>query len=175
MMASRTEMGRRSARSGADRVAARRSVVLSPLALALAALFAVSCQSADADDSAPVADTSPSLQSIAVRVHDLSSMVAFYEEAFGASFRTVDTFGLSSRFAEIDGVTLKLVPLRASADFENYPSHQLGFEVDELEAVFEIAERYGGRREGEVGEEDGRRHGAVRDPDGNTIELYERR
>ena len=76
------------------------------------------------------------LQSVALRVHDLDAMVAFYEEAFGATFREVDTFGISSRFAEIDGLTIKFVPLRDAPDFEGYPSHQLGFEVASIEEVF---------------------------------------
>ena len=122
----------------------------------------------------PAPETSTgTLQSIAIRVHRLGEMVAFYEEAFGARFREVDTAGIASRFAEIDGITIKLVPIRASTDFEGYPSHQLGFEVDDIETIIRIAERHGGRSEGEIQVDGERRHGAVRDPDGNTIELYQ--
>ncbi len=125
------------------------------------------------DQSQTEGPSARALQSIAIRVHRLDAMVAFYEEAFGATFREVDTFGISSRFAEIDGITIKFVPIRDSTEFEDFPSHQLGFEVDDLEAVVASAERHGGRREGEVRVDDGRRHGAIRDPDGNTIELYQ--
>ena len=119
-------------------------------------------------------DTSAPLQSIAIRVHRTEAMVAFYEEAFGARFRVVDTFGVSSRFAEIDGITVKLVPIRESVDFDGYPSHQLGFEVPSIGAVLEAAGRHGGHPEGERMRDGDRWHAAVRDPDGNTIELYEK-
>ncbi len=115
----------------------------------------------------------PSLTTIAVRVHNMDAMVAFYTEAFGAKFREVDTFGIKSQFGEMAGITLKLVPLRDSADFEGYGSHQPGFVVENVEAVIEIAKKHGGRQEGELIQENGRVHGAVRDPDGNTIELYQ--
>ncbi len=113
-----------------------------------------------------------SLASIAVRVHRTEAMVAFYSEAFGIAFHEVDARGVTSMFGELDGRTLKFVPIRAATDFVDFPSHQLGFEVDDVEAVMRLAERHGGVREGPVIESEGRLHAAVRDPDGNTIELY---
>ena len=101
-------------------------------------------------------------------------MVDFYREAFGVRFRVVDTFGVASRFGDLDGITLKLVPIREAADFVGFPDVQLGLEVEDVQAVIEIARRYGGRQEGEVGREAGFIHAAVRDPDGNTLELYQR-
>jgi catechol 2,3-dioxygenase-like lactoylglutathione lyase family enzyme len=102
-------------------------------------------------------------------------MVAFYTEAFGARFRRVDTNGFLSQFGEIGGITVKLVPIREEADFENFPVHQLGFTVSNLDSVIALAIKYGGRQEGRISREDERIHGAIRDPDGNTIELYEQK
>lgn len=104
----------------------------------------------------------------------MDAMVDFYSEAFGARFRAVDTMGLASQFGDLGDLTLKLVPLRDGVDFEGYPSHQLGFEVADVETVIAIANRHGGRQEGEILRDGDRVHGAVRDPDGNTIELYAR-
>ena len=115
---------------------------------------------------------SRSLSSVAIRVHNLEAMVNFYSEAFDARFREVDTFGLRSQFAEIDGITLKLVPLRDAVDFEGYPLHQLGFHVPDIAAILDLAERHGGRAEGDILRDGETTHAAVRDPDGNTIELY---
>jgi predicted enzyme related to lactoylglutathione lyase len=102
----------------------------------------------------------------------MASMTAFYHEALGIEFRTVDTFGLESKFGEFKGLTLKFVPIRDDVDFENYPIHQLGFKVPDIRAVIEVAIKHGGRAEGEIMEKDGKSQSAVRDPDGNTIELY---
>jgi catechol 2,3-dioxygenase-like lactoylglutathione lyase family enzyme len=112
------------------------------------------------------------LTTCAIRACNLEAMVAFYSEAFGARFRQVDTFGIPSRFGEIDGVTLKLVPIRDTTDFDSYPVHQLGFSVPDVDVVIAAALRHGGRVEGEIARDGGLVHAAIRDPDGNTIELY---
>jgi len=112
------------------------------------------------------------LTTVALRVHRMEAMVAFYEEAFGARFREVDTSGLRSQFGRVAGITLKLVPLRDAVEFDEFPSHQLGFEVPDVEAVIALAVKHGGRQEGELTRDGDTVHASVRDPDGNTIELY---
>ena len=109
---------------------------------------------------------------ISTNVHDMEGMTAFYTAAFGIRFSDVDTFGITSRFGEIGGVTLKLVPMREGVDFEDFPSHQLGFVVADVEAVIALAVEHGGRQEGEILRDGDKVHAAVRDPDGNTVELY---
>jgi len=114
----------------------------------------------------------PGLSSVAIRVHNLEPMVKFYSRAFGVQFHEVDTFGIQSRFGDFNGITLKFVPIRDSVDFEGYPVHQLGFNVEDLESTIRAAEEYGGRLEGQVHRDGSRINAAVRDPDGNTVELY---
>ncbi|MBC7878589.1 MAG: VOC family protein [Anaerolineales bacterium] len=114
------------------------------------------------------------LTSIALRVCNMDAMVAFYSAAFDIKFKDVDTFGLPSKFGEFKGITLKFVPIRDEdeVDFENYPIHQLGFSISDVEKVINIALKHGGKLEGDITRKDGKVNAAVRDPDGNTIELY---
>ena len=112
------------------------------------------------------------VSSIAIRVSDLDAMVSFYSEAFNIHFQEVNTFGLSSRFGEVGGVMIKLVPIRESEDFETYPIHQPGFVVEDVEAVIALAIKHGGRQEGGIIRNSEGIQAAIRDPDGNTIELY---
>ena len=112
------------------------------------------------------------LSSIAIRVANMDSMLAFYSEAFHVQFQEVDTYGIQSQFGELNGITLKFVPIRDEADFKNYPVHQLGFVVPDVQAVIALALQHGGREEGHLIRKEGRIEAAVRDPDGNTIELY---
>ena len=114
----------------------------------------------------------PALSSLAIRVADMNSMVAFYSEAFHIQFREVDTYGIRSQFGEMNGITLKFVPIRDEADFKGYPIHQPGFVVPDVKSVIEIVQKYGGRQEGQLIRVDGKIQAAIRDPDGNTIELY---
>lgn len=118
----------------------------------------------------------PTVTTLAIRVHHMDKMTAFYREAFGFKFREVNTQGIQSQFGTNGRLTLKLVPLRDAADFEGYPSHQPGIAVQNVEAVIALARKYGGRQEGDLLRKDGKVVGAaVRDPDGNTVELYLRK
>ena len=114
----------------------------------------------------------PNVSSIAIRVYNLDAMVKFYSEAFQVQFREVNTYGIRSQFGEVNGITLKFVPLRENEDFTGYPVHQLGFTVPDVEAVIDLVLQCGGKQEGRVIRRDGNTQAAVRDPDGNTIELY---
>ncbi len=115
----------------------------------------------------------PKLSSLAIRVANMNSMVAFYAEAFQIQFQEVDTYGIRSQFGEINGLTLKFVPIRDEADFKGYPVHQPGFVVPNVKSVIEIAQKHGGRQEGHIIQAGGKIQAALRDPDGNTIELYQ--
>lgn len=112
------------------------------------------------------------LTTVAYRVHRMPAMLAFYREAFGIQFREVDTGGLRSQFGDLDGLTLKFVPIRDSLDFEAFPIHQLGIDVPNVNAVLTTARKHGGRVQDAPRRRDGQVHAAVRDPDGNTLELY---
>jgi len=116
--------------------------------------------------------TSARLTTLACRVRNMEAMVRFYTEAFGAAFQEVDTHGLRCQFGQAGPLTFKFVPIRDAVDFEGFPIHQPGFEVPDVRAVVALATRHGGRLEGTVNEQDGRLHAAIRDPDGNTVELY---
>ncbi len=115
----------------------------------------------------------PKLSSLAIRVANMNEMLAFYMEAFEIQFQEVDTYGIRSQFGELNGITLKFVPIRDEADFKGYPIHQPGFVVRDVKSVIEIAEKYGGRQEGQIIQAGGQTQAAIRDPDGNTIELYQ--
>ena len=114
----------------------------------------------------------PSISSVAIRVHNLDAMLTFYSEALQVQFREVDTYGIRSQFGEVDDITLKFVPIRESADFAGNPVHQLGLTVSDVEAVIDLAVQHGGRKEGEIIRNGDKIKAAVRDPDGNTVELY---
>lgn len=114
----------------------------------------------------------PAISSIALRVHNMEAMLNFYSEAFQVQFREVDTYGIRSQFGEMNGITLKFVPIREDTDFKGFPVHQPGFVVADVEVVVALAIKHGGRQEGQIIRGNGQLQAAVRDPDGNTIELY---
>lgn len=113
------------------------------------------------------------VRSVAIRVHDAAAMEEFYSALFGITFRDVRTGSITSRFGHLGEMTLKFVPIRMSRDTTGYPVHQLGIAVEEIAALIPLVRMHGGRMESTpITTSDGV-HAAVRDPDGNTIELYE--
>ena len=121
----------------------------------------------------PPQDGGMRIASLAFRVHRMAEMERFYSEAFGLTFADVRTRPITSRFAEQNGLTVKFVPIRDGVDFSGFPVHQPGLAVPDVERVMALAVAHGGRVEGEPEREDGVVvRAAVRDPDGNTIEIY---
>ena len=112
------------------------------------------------------------LKSIAIRCHDIEKMTAFYGEAFGASFEKFEIGPMTCHFGKSGDFLFKLVPGRDAPDFEGFPMHQIGVSVPDVEAIVAVAKKHGGRLEGEIQRVESGMHAAVRDPDGNTIELY---
>ncbi len=145
-----------------------------PAGTLLLACTLAACRVGGQNVVAPPVPDPIALSTVALRVNRMEAMTRFYSEAFDVEFREVDTFGVTSRFGEAGGITLKLVPIRESVDFEGFPDAQLGFEVPSIAAVVDLANDLGGRQEGELRETEGGLHACVRDPDGNTVELYQR-
>ena len=114
------------------------------------------------------------LTTLAFRVHHMARMEAFYSEAFGFVFRDENTGAMTSRFGTAGQLTVKLVPIRDAADFVGFPVHQPGFEVTDVERVIAIATKHGGALLHAPTRTGGRLTASVRDPDGNTVELYQR-
>jgi catechol 2,3-dioxygenase-like lactoylglutathione lyase family enzyme len=113
------------------------------------------------------------ITTLAYRVHRMDAMLAFYSEAFGVTFREVRTGPFTSRFGELAGVTLKFVPIREATEFEEFAIHQPGIEVaGDMPRVIATALKHGGSVQDQPVEDGNLVHAAIRDPDGNTLELY---
>ena len=119
-------------------------------------------------------ETKLRLESVAIKCAELDKMLEFYTRAFGGEFKAVDIGGMTCHFGQVAGLTFKLVPGRESTEFKEYPHHQLGFEVDDIDAVITIAKECGGTLESEKVTQGDVTTGSVRDPDGNTLELSQR-
>ena len=113
------------------------------------------------------------LTTLAYRVHRMDAMLGFYSEAFGVTFREVQTGPFRSRFGELGGVTLKFVPIRDATEFEKFAIHQPGIEVaGDVTRVIAAALKHGGSVQNPPVEDGDLVHASIRDPDGNTLEVY---
>ena len=112
------------------------------------------------------------LSSMAILVYRVEAMVDFYQEAFGIVFTEKRVGDLTAYFGVLDGIVFKLVPLAGERDADEFPTHQLGFEVEDVDVTCELALKYGGSILQEPIQRLDQLHAAIRDPDGNSIELY---
>jgi predicted enzyme related to lactoylglutathione lyase len=114
------------------------------------------------------------LDRITIAVGEPSRMVAFYGRLFQAEFRAIDCGEFQLYRGEIaPGLELQFCPKAVAGITATQNIHQLRFVVPELERYLALAVLAGGQVLGEVTVQGGRRCGAVRDPDGNSLELIE--
>ncbi len=121
-------------------------------------------------------DSEPALEgklvSIAIRVYRMEAMVDFYQEAFGIPFVEKRIGDLESYFGFLGPILFKLVPLSDDQEADEFPTHQLGFHVEDIDSVVELALKYGGSVLQEPLQRLDQYFAAIRDPDGNSLELY---
>lgn len=122
--------------------------------------------------AAPTEAPAAKVSSVAVRVHHTEAMLDFYSEAFGVEWKAVDLPGLTIYEGNLGDLVIKFVPIREDTDFEGFAVFQLGITVPDIDRVIRLAEVRGGRfMERQAGDADTPERAAIRDPDGNTIEL----
>jgi catechol 2,3-dioxygenase-like lactoylglutathione lyase family enzyme len=104
------------------------------------------------------------LAGLTIAVLNLEAMAEFYGRVFGAMLDRREVGGgfalYAGRFA--GGISLQLCPKGLAGIEASQNLHQLTIEVDDVAATVVLATRYGGSALGAS---------AVRDPDGNSIEL----
>ena len=116
------------------------------------------------------------LSGLTLAVHNFAAMRDFYAALLGLTWEETQ---LAARVVilqgELAGLTLQLCPASvagvAAADFR----HQLRFTVPDLDAALAAGIANGGEQYGELQETESSRLIALRDPDGNTLELEAKR
>jgi catechol 2,3-dioxygenase-like lactoylglutathione lyase family enzyme len=102
---------------------------------------------------------------------NVPAMVAFYDAVLDARLQPVTAYGTTLYRGAVAGVGLLLCPNEIAGVAAEQSRHQLRLRVPDLARAMERARASGGSLDGEVMEADGVRQAAVRDPDGNTLEL----
>ena len=116
------------------------------------------------------------LSGVTLAVHHFDAMRAFYAAIFGVEWEEVELApGIRILRLSLAGMTVQLCAASvagvSAADFR----HQLRFTVADLAAAIAAGEENGGQLHSEPVETADMRFAAMRDPDGNTLELEEKR
>lgn len=112
------------------------------------------------------------LSGITIAADRLEDMARFYERVLGVSISRQVWSGLTIFAGTVSGIEIRLFPKQAVGITARQNLHQLRFRVSDVDAALAEAEQAGGTREGNPASSGTYRFACVRDPDGNTVELY---
>jgi predicted enzyme related to lactoylglutathione lyase len=117
-----------------------------------------------------------SLNRVTLATTNMGEMVRFYNEVFGAELKPAPQYGSTTpafHQGTLAGINLLLCPNQIARIKAIENRHQLRFAVIDIEAAIQFVQAAGGKVDGKVTEQQGEKMIAVRDPDGNTIELIQ--
>ena len=105
---------------------------------------------------------------------NVPAMTRFYNDVFAAGLRPSPVGGVTMQLGTLAGLELLLCPNDIAKVDAALNRHMLRIVVEDVASVLERVRGSGGTVDGPLSVVEGRRLAAVRDPDGNTIELVER-
>jgi predicted enzyme related to lactoylglutathione lyase len=115
------------------------------------------------------------IDKITIAVADLAKMKGFYGRALGIEFTDIDMQGAKLAVAKLGALEILLCPKQLAGITATENTVQLRFVVADVKAAHAAAVAAGGASIAEPQDGGGRLTSAVRDPDGNSLELIERR
>lgn len=116
-----------------------------------------------------------SLARITIAANDAARTAAFYKACFEADIEPVAAFGTTLYRGWLGGIEWLVCPNEIAGVVAESARHQLRFRVASVEATIARARAVGGDVEGEAIQNGDVLEAIVRDPDGNPLEIFERR
>lgn len=114
------------------------------------------------------------IDKVVIAVTDLDRMGTFYVEVFGAKLKDVDLGGAKLKAGTLGSLEFVLCPKEVAGVQADQNTIQLRFVVEDITRAVEAATKAGGQVIDAVRSADGAKTAAVRDPDGNSVELIEK-
>lgn len=146
-----------------------RWIPLVTLAATVSLAAALAARESAAPQAAPVA-----IARVTLAATNVPAMTHFYNEVFAAGLRPSPVGGVTMQLGRLAGLELLLCPNDIAKVDAALNRHMFRIVVDDVTSVVDRVRRSGGTVDGPPALSEGRRLAAVRDPDGNTIELVER-
>ncbi len=119
---------------------------------------------------APVTHAVTHITLVSINTH---RMVAFYTAAFGADLKAFNAYGTKLFRGTMAGHGFTICPNEVVKIEANRSRHQLKYQVGDLKTTLGLALATGGALLSEMTQHGDRLVAAIRDPDGNSIELEE--
>jgi catechol 2,3-dioxygenase-like lactoylglutathione lyase family enzyme len=114
------------------------------------------------------------IDKITIAVDSMERMVAFYSTVLGIEFSERELFERKLYGGRFGDIELLFCPKDLAGVEANVNTIQVRFIVSDLNAAFAQGVNHGGVTISKPEMMNGQRHAALRDPDGNSLELKER-
>ena len=111
------------------------------------------------------------IDKVTIATGDTPKMAAFYAAVFGAELSPLEAMGTTIWVGALGGVELLLCPKIVAGITARENTIQLRIVVADVPGAVAAAQQHGGCSLGDVFVHEGRAMGAIRDPDGNSIEV----
>ncbi len=113
------------------------------------------------------------IDKVTLAVASMDKMVAFYSHVLGVDFEAREMFGHVLHSGHWKGIELLLCPKDLAGVDADINTIQLRFQITDLAAAHARGLAQGGVSLNEPGSSEGVLSSALRDPDGNSLELIE--
>lgn len=113
------------------------------------------------------------ISKVTIAVRSMSSMVPFYSKVLGLEFSEIPLDGFSLFTCIHEGVQVLLCPRDIAGITAEENTIQLEFEIKNLDEKVALAKKFRGSVISDIQEDDQCKTVALRDPDGNSLELRE--
>lgn len=110
---------------------------------------------------------------ITLAVTKMPEMKKFYEGVFEMRLQPVEMYGMRLYQGQLESLSLLLCPNEIAQARAEQNRHQPRFSVDDIVLLMQRAVANGGTKLNEITDQSGGKIGAVRDPDGNSIEFVQ--
>ena len=125
---------------------------------------------------ASLVPASASLNRVTLATSNMTAMVRFYNEVFGADLEPAPQYGATTpafHEGKLTGINLLLCPNQVARVKAAQNRYQFRFGVVDIKATLQAVQAAGGKVNGNFTEQHNGKLIVVRDPDGNSIELIQ--
>lgn len=114
------------------------------------------------------------IDKITIAVTDVEKALAFYAAVFGIKFKTFNIEGNVLCSGLLGTINIVLCPKSFAGIKASENTIQLRFVVNDIKQAIETGKKYSGEIINEIFQEDNEYYAALRDPDGNSLELIQK-
>jgi len=114
------------------------------------------------------------IDKITIAIEKIIETIVFYKETFNLDLNEIDCGDFEMFVGKLDNIQILFCPKNIAGITATENTVQLRFVVEDIDIVMEKGLQFGGSKLNEIKEQNGVKTSALRDPDGNSIEIIQK-